>query len=183
MRGARVGLALLGALAQSTPASARGVDARFLMDFAPGITVPIAGAGYAASTGPSFKFSLRTGAELWFNRVFGIAGDGDLGFSPMMSSGGPTFRFRGLVGLRLLIGFRVGAFFIRQAIGVDYIAGTLRSLSVLDGTSALAVEPGFGVQFRFIRHGVVGFALDFPVGFFNFLAADVQMLAFLGLRF
>jgi hypothetical protein len=165
------------------PAEARGVDARFLLDAAPGLTVPIADNYWRGYGGPSFKFSLRVGAELWFAHQFGIAGEVDLDPEPLILSNHDVVgRVRGLVGFRLLFGFRVGAFFIRHAIGVDYVGTIETAPNRLAGEAALAVEPGVGVQFRFIRHGVVGFLVDFPIGFFYHLAADVQFLGFLGVR-
>jgi hypothetical protein len=164
-------------------AQARRVDARFLMDFAPGITVPIADGAWRDYTGPSFKFSLRIGGELWLARGFGIAGEFDLDPEPVMTSNGVQGRFRGMIGMRLLFGFGIGAFFIRHAIGGDYL-GHVNHNGVFEGVGALAVEPGFGVQFRVVRHLVVGFSTDFPIAFYDSpFAADVQFLGFFGLRF
>jgi hypothetical protein len=167
----------------SSVAEARRVDSRFLMDFAPGITVPIADDGWRAYTGPSFKFSLRIGGELWFHPGIGIAGEVDLDPEPVMTSpDGAVGRFRGMIGFRILFGFRIGAFFIRHAIGGDYLAH-YRAPGVFDAQAGLAVEPGMGVQFRVVRHLVVGFAVDFPIAFYtNTFATDVQFLGFLGIR-
>jgi hypothetical protein len=170
------------ALSISTAAEARG---RFLFDAAPGITVPIGDGSWRGATGPIFKMSLRFGGEFWLNRVIGIAGEGDLDLEPVMYSGAdPGARVRGLVGFRLLIGFprHIGAFFLRNAIGVDYLASDTGPLALRSGEAALAVEPGLGLQFHFVRRGMVGFAVDFPIGFFQFLAADVQLLGFIGAR-
>ncbi len=175
-------LIALGGLA--TPAEARRADVRFLFDAAPGITVPIADGDWRNFNSPSFKLSLRTGGELWFSRHFGIAGEIDTDLQPLLvTRSSADVRFRGLVGLRLLFGFRVGAFFIRQAIGVDLVGNGLRN-GVKASEAALAVEPGVGMQFRFIRRGVVGFAVDFPIGFYGtpYFAADVQFLGFIGVR-
>jgi hypothetical protein len=176
-------IALLIVAGFARPAEARRVDARFFMDFAPGIAVPIADAPWRAYTSPSFKFSLRVGAELWLARGFGIAGEVDLDPEPLITTDRVQGRFRGMVGFRLLFGFGIGAFFIRHAIGADYIS-RIPSGNILEAQAALAVEPGVGVQFRVIRHMVVGFTVDFPVGFFQSLTAvDVQFLGFLGARF
>jgi hypothetical protein len=174
-----VALLLLG----SSVAEARRVDSRFLMDFAPGIAVPIADDGWRGYTGPSFKFSLRIGGELWFHPGIGIAGEVDLDPEPVMTGpDGAVGRFRGLVGFRILFGFRIGAFFIRHAMGVDYLAH-VRAPGVFEAEGRLAVEPGMGVQFRVVRHLVVGFAVDFPIAFYSpYLATDVQFLGFLGIR-
>ena len=166
---------------------ARRVDSRFLLDIAPGITVPIADDGWRGYTGPSFKFSLRIGGELWIANGFGIAGEVDLDPEPVMTSDGVQGRFRGMIGFRLLFGFRIGAFFIRHAIGGDYLARFHPRGGTVDvNPGALAVEPGMGVQFRVVRHLVIGFSVDFPIAFYETnngpFAADVQFLGFLGVR-
>lgn len=177
--------ALVAVACVSSTAEARG---RFLLDVAPGVAVPIADGNWQGTTDPSFKLSLRFGGELWFTRVIGMAGEVDLDLEPLMvASDSADARVRGLVGLRLLFGFprHIGAFFLRQAIGVDYISPNASDvpLDVRDGQAALAVEPGLGLQFHFVRRGVVGFAVDFPIGFFDhLLAADVQFLGFIGAR-
>jgi len=168
----------------SSLAEARRVDSRFLMDFAPGLAVPIADRPWRDYTGPSFKFSLRVGGELWVARGFGIAGEFDLDPEPLMRSDGHVLgRFRGLIGLRLLFGFGVGAFYIRHAMGVDYINDIQTSLDARAGSAALAVEPGVGVQFRVVRHLVVGFDVAFPMAFYYNFAADAHFLGFIGIRF
>jgi hypothetical protein len=183
MRIRALAVPLLLVLGGSSIAEARRVDSRFLMDFAPGIAVPIADDGWRGYTGPSFKFSLRIGGELWIANGFGIAGEVDLDPEPVMTNDGVQGRFRGMIGFRLLFGFRIGAFFIRHAIGGDYLAH-YRSPGFYDAVGALAVEPGMGVQFRVVRHLVIGFAVDFPFAFFQSGAfeTDVQFLGFLGIR-
>ena len=182
MKPRSLGLALL-LLTLPSAAEARRIESRFLLDLAPGITVPIADGGWRGDTGPSFKLSLRVGGELWVGRGFGIAGEVDLDPEPLMRSDGHVLgRVRGLVGLRLLFGFGVGAFFIRHAIGVDYINDIQTTPDTRGGSAALAVEPGLGMQFRVVRHMVVGFAVDFPIAFHYNFAADVQFLGFLGVR-
>src|SRR4051794_22566413 len=94
----------------TTPAEARRIDGKFLLDMAPGIAVPIASNAWRNYTAPRFKFSLRVGGELWVARHFGIAGEFDLDPEPLMrSDGGVLGRVRGLVGMRLLFGFGIGA--------------------------------------------------------------------------
>jgi hypothetical protein len=163
-------------------AAARRVNAKFLLDFAPGIQVPIATAGYVAEVEPTFKHSLRIGAELWINRRFGIAGEGDFGLSPILfDDGGLGARVRFLLGFRLLFGFRVGAFFLRHAIGLDHAVRNVRAPQ--PGISSLGVEPGFGLQFYFARRGVAGFGVDLPTAFNNnTFSMDIQFLGFIGLR-
>ena len=166
----------------ATPSEARRADVRFLFDAAPGITVPIADANWRAFNSPSFKLSLRAGGELWFTQHFGIAGEIDTDLQPLLvTRSNVDVRFRGLVGLRLLFGFRVGAFFIRQAMGVDVVGNGVRN-AVRASEASLAVEPGVGMQFRFVKHGVVGFAVDFPIAFHTDFAVDVQFLGFIGVR-
>jgi hypothetical protein len=118
-------------------------------------------------------------------RGFGIAGEVDLDPEPLMTTNRDAVqgRFRGMIGFRMLFGFGIGAFFIRHAIGVDYIA-RIPNGNILEAEGRLAVEPGVGVQFRVVRHMVVGFSVDFPIAFYQPLTAiDVQFLGFIGARF
>ena len=178
-------LLALALLFSTTAAHARGVNAKFLLDLLPGITVPIALPGYVAEAEPSFKHSIRVGAELWFNRRFAFAGETDLDVSPMMLDSGDVMgRVRWLVGFRLVFGFGVGAFFLRHAIGLDYATTQLRWRP--SGNLSMAVEPGLGLQFRFARYGVAGFVMDFPTAFSfggnDSFAMDVQFLGLIGVR-
>jgi hypothetical protein len=78
----------------------------------------------------------------------------------------------------------VGAFFFRGVFGVDHIFNGPYYRGGPYGPTAFAVEPGFGLQFHVVRHLVVGFAVDFPIGLFDpFTAVDCQLLGFLGVRF
>jgi hypothetical protein len=166
------------------PAEARRINGKFLMDFAPGISVPIANDSWTHYADPSFKFSLRIGGELWFTRHFAFAGEVDLDPQPQMRTDGAVLgRVRTLVGFRLVFGFGIGAFYIRHAIGVDWLQD-VPTLNPRSGEAVLAVEPGVGLQFHVARHLVVGFDNAFPIGFFHnpLLAVDVQFLGFLGLR-
>jgi hypothetical protein len=180
----RVAIAL--AMLWSATAQARGVNAKFLMDFLPGLSVPIADGTWRGEADPSFKFSLRTGAELWFTRGFAFAGEIDLDVSPQMRDDGTVAgRVRALAGFRLVFGFGVGAFFIRHAIGLDYATTTLPTPGRIRGSVSLGVEPGIGLQFRFARRGVAGFVMDFPTAFYDNTSAfimDVQLLGLIGLR-
>ena len=175
--------ALVAALAFPHIAEARRANVRFLFDAAPGVTIPIADNAWRDYTSPSFKLSLRVGGEIWFGHHFGIAGEIDTDPEPLLRSDGHVLgRVRGLVGLRLLFGFGVGAFYIRHAIGVDYVNDIQVTRDARAGAAALAVEPGVGLQFRVARRLVVGFDTAFPIGFFYNLATDVQFLGFIGAR-
>jgi hypothetical protein len=177
-------LAVLVLLFSTGIAEARSVNAKFLLDLLPGITVPIGPPGWVAEGDPSFKHSFRIGAELWFNRRFAFAGEGALDVSPQMFDRGDVHaRVRAMVGFRLVFGLGVGAFFLRHAIGADYLA---TRISPPNGSASLAVEPGMGLQFRFSRYGVAGVVMDFPTSFsfgsspnFNM---DVQLLGLIGVR-
>jgi hypothetical protein len=179
-------IVILALLLGSAIAHARGANAKFLIDFAPGVTFPIGPTGpggWPEAGDPSFKHSIRIGAELWFNRRFAFAGEGDFDVSPQMFDDGRVFaRVRGMIGFRLVFGFGVGAFFLRHCIGADYL---VRRVSPPNGDISLALEPGFGLQFRFARYGVAGFAIDFPTAI-RFGPADftmdVQFLGFIGVR-
>ncbi len=108
----------------------------------------------------------RTGAELWFSRGFAFAGEIDLDLQPqMLDNGSVAGRVRALAGFRLVFGFGVGAFFLRHAIGADYITDALPRVGRISGAVGLAVEPGLGLQFKFARRGVAGFVMDFPTTF------------------
>jgi hypothetical protein len=180
-------LAIVVALLSSTAsAHARGVNAKFLMDFLPGLSVPIADGTWRGEADPSFKFSLRTGAELWFSRGFAFAGEIDLDISPQMRDNGTVAgRVRALAGFRLVFGFGVGAFFIRHAMGLDYSTTQLPSPGRIRGAVNFAVEPGVGLQFKFARRGVAGFVMDFPTAFYDDTSVfimDVQLLGLIGMR-
>jgi hypothetical protein len=165
----------------STAAEARKVDAKFLLDVGPGIAVPIAGPDWRADTSASFKHTLRLGGEFWITSRFGLAVEADADVSAVMIRGdGADARFRGLVGMRELIGFGVGAFFFRQAVGFDHLWGA--NQKVWEGATSPALEFGIGVQFKFARRGVAGFTTEFPVAFYSLIAVDVQIMGFVGAR-
>ncbi len=183
MKNVAAATALVAALALPQVGEARPANVRFLFDAAPGVTIPIADNAWRGYAGPSFKLSLRIGGEIWLSRHFGIAGEIDTDPEPLERTDARLLgRFRGLVGLRLLFGFGVGAFYIRHAIGVDFVSEIRTSPDTLAPAVGLGVEPGVGLQFRVARHLVVGFDTAFPIGFFNSLAVDVQFLGFFGVR-
>jgi len=173
---------LVSILLLSTAAEARRVDAKFLLDVGPGVAVPIFGPDWRSDTNASFKHTLRIGGEFWITHRFGLAVEADADVSAVMIQGdGADARFRGLVGIRELIGFNVGAFFFRQAVGFDHLWGA-NAKTPFEGATAAAIEMGLGVQFKFARRGVAGFVTDFPVAFYSSIAIDVQFLGFVGAR-
>jgi hypothetical protein len=158
------------------------LNGKFLLDVAPGVTIPVGDSDYNRFVDPTFKFSLRLGGEIWFSPQFGIAPEftldlipiktDDHTYRPFNGAGAdtPFGRVRGLLGSRLLLGFPpYGAFFFRLALGVDYITGSEQasvgpfSASISFSSTAFTVEPGVGVQFKITRYGVVGLMIDFPV--------------------
>jgi hypothetical protein len=168
-------------------AEARPVNARFFLDGAAGVSVPIADSVWRDDVSPTFVAQLRLGGELWLTRRFGLGPEFALSVSPVIPNlpGGPVTdaRIRGLVGVRLLVGFGRGhAFFARFMLGVDAIAP--------HGETRFGVEPGIGMQFHVARHCVVGFAVDFPTAVHNAfvggvdspIQVDIDFLFFVGLR-
>jgi hypothetical protein len=173
---------LVSILLFGTVAEARRVDAKFLLDVGPGMAVPIYGPDWRRDTSASFKHTLRLGGEFWFSHRFALAVEADADVSAVMIEGdGADARFRGLVGIREVIGFGVGAFFFRQAVGFDHLWGANRK-TLFEGMTAVAIEMGIGVQFKFARRGVAGFVTDFPIAFYSAVAVDVQFLGFIGCR-
>jgi hypothetical protein len=191
-------IVLMAVLTTAGAAEARrgGPFARFLFDAAPGVSIPIGNSDYTDEATATFRLSLRFGAEIWFNRIIGIAPEADFDVGPFLfSSHFPDYnprwvRLRGLGGMRLLIGFGVGAVFFRLAMGVDGIVGQYPNQDKRQTWSSFTVEPGFGVQFRFARHGVVGGTVEFPIAFYdeltppnhNPLQVDCSLLFFIGAR-
>jgi hypothetical protein len=135
---------------------------------------------------------LRMGGEFWFGaaRKVGIAGEVATDLEPLTYRGVDDTHFgriRALVGLRFLIAFKLGAIWLRGATGLDYIIGTQRSGPYLTSL-AYTVEPGFGIQFRISRKGVIGFSAGFPIAFPSFdtrptfTSIDCDLLIFIGAR-
>jgi len=175
----------------ATPARAE-VHGRFLFDAAPGVSIPLADRTYRGEFSASFKLSLRMGGEFWFGaaRKVGIAGEVATDFEPLTYSGVDDTHFgriRALVGLRFLIAFKIGAIWLRAATGLDYIIGSQPGNAYLQ-SYAYTVEPGFGIQFRITRRGVIGFSAGFPVAFPSFdqrptfTSIDADLLVFIGAR-
>jgi hypothetical protein len=173
-------LILLGSAAEARP-----VNARFFLDGAAGLSIPIAGQHYPDEYYPSPKLALRLGAELWLRRRFGLAPELAVDVTPMISrpdASVHTARWRALPGLRLLFGFGRGhAFFLRFLVGVEGMWGTI----------APTFETGLGLQFHVAPRTVVGFTASVPVAFYAAAAdgppvgpvqADFDLMVFVGLR-
>jgi hypothetical protein len=177
---ARAFYAFASLLLLSSAAEARRVDARFFLDGAAGVSVPLADRYWRDSySSVSPRLSLRLGVELWLDRRFALAPEVAVDATVPHITSATEARVRGLVGLRALVGFGRGhAFFWRFLVGVDGVGSDV----------ALGLEPGVGMQFRFARHGVAGFAIDFPIGFHRLFApsdalqVDLSLMGFIGLR-
>jgi hypothetical protein len=195
---AAVLMAILGA-ASAAEARRGGPTAYFLFDASPGVEIPIGNGDYTDLASTTFRSSLRLGAEIWFNRTIGIAPEVDFDFGPFLfSSRYPSdynphwARLRGLGGMRLLIGFGPGAFFFRFVMGIDGLVGQYPNSDSRTTYSSFTVEPSFGVQFRFLRHGIVGATVDFPIAFdddpalvprdHTALQVDCALMFFIGIR-
>lgn len=190
-------------------ASVRGVVEADL-----GASIPAADSSYKKFADPTFKFSLRGGAELWLDartaRHFGVMPEAQIDLIPVKTSDGtyrgligidtPFGRFRFLFGFRALYDFGIGAAYVRFALGADYLTGTEQAsfgtftARTSFSSTAFTLEPGMGVHFRFLRYGIAGAYVGFPVAFHDFgrtdaggvrsfTAVDVDLLATLGARF
>ncbi|HZS37753.1 MAG TPA: hypothetical protein VFF06_13040 [Polyangia bacterium] len=175
--------ALASLLLLTSAAEARRVNARFFLDGAAGVSIPIAQSPYADAFWPAPKLSLRLGAELWLTHRFGLAPELALDGAPLISRGDDDVhagKGRFQVGLRLLAGFGRGhAFFGRFLLGAE----------VINQTAGFTTEPGLGMQFRIAHHAVAGFTLGFPLSVYHFTApersvvqVDFDLLVFIGLR-
>lgn len=200
-----------GLLFASTAQAREPLHPRWLLDAAIGVSAPVADSNYTTFADPTFKFSLRTGAELWLTHLIGVAPELTIDLFPVKTDDytyrrivgidTPFARFRALAGARLLIAFPkdIGAFFARFGLGLDYLWGSEQGnvgpvlLRANFSSTAFTLEPGFGAQFRVTRWGVVGATLGFPVAFHDFgradaanirsfTAVDADFLVFFGLR-
>ena len=203
-------LALVMLLASAAPAGADKLKWNGLFDAAVGVSIPVGDSNYNRFADPTFKLSLRGGAEIWLTNRFAVAPELALDFIPVKTDDGTFrpagagidtsfFRFRVLAGARLLWNLGICALFARFGIGLDYITGSERA-SILGlninlnlSSTAFTLEPGVGVQFHFLKYGIAGGTLGFPVAFHNFnkndaannsafTAVDLDILAFAGAR-
>jgi hypothetical protein len=200
--GAVLAIALVAAPAPARAAEEMKVG--FMLDFTPGVAIPIGDSTYKHYFDASFQLGFRIGAVLYISRHFGIAPEGEFDFMPLTADSSQfpdythpsIFRERGLFGARFIIPFGIGSFYARFAMGVDHIGGNYTvnvgpfGASASVSSTAFAIQPGLGLQFNVIRHLVVGFATDFPIAWHNFTssdnnkftAVDVDFLAVIGLR-
>ncbi len=196
-RGMKRSLAIALQLAVALPLAAHDArarpTARFFLDGAFGLTVPIADADYADEFYPSPAIGLRLGGEIWLRPRFGLAPEVALDGGPLVgqrSTGVTTGRFRFQPGLRVLFGFGRGhAFFLRFLVGGElFVYGPGGRGGAGTVNLGFAAEPGFGMQFRVARRAVAGFTAGFPVGAHTFGApatfinADFALSGFVGLR-
>jgi hypothetical protein len=192
---------------------ARAEKVAFMADLAAGVTVPISDDEYKNFAEPSFKLSLKTGAIFYLGRQFGISAEGQFDWIPV-NTNDSTFqnhnvdasfnRIRFLGGSRFIIPFGIGSFYLRVALGVDYLTGsfTYKPAGITVGTqntssTAFTFEPGFGVQFNVVHHLVLGIYTGFPIdskqtltlvsggGFAantSFTPLDIDILGVIGFR-
>jgi hypothetical protein len=196
-----------------TAHSAHAEKVAFMADFAGGVTIPISDDDYKNFADPSFKLSLKMGAIFYVSRHFGISAEGQFDWVPV-NTDDDTYqknginaqfnRIRFLGGSRFIIPFGIGSFYLRVALGVDYITGSLSAsafgvtASRDTSSTAFTFEPGFGVQFNVVRHLVVGVYTGFPIdsrqemvlaqavgqtAAIAFTPVDVDILGVLGIRF
>jgi hypothetical protein len=184
----------------------------FMLDFASGVAIPLADDNYNKLADASFKLSLRAGVIFYITRNFGVAPELQFDYIPV-NSDDHTFadnninakinRIRALAGGRFIVPFGIGSFYLRVAMGVDYITGSFTAgaagvtVSTSGSSTAFSIEPGLGVQFNIAPHIVVGFYAGFPISpshdfnvtlaGFNFQqkfdAVDLDLLATIGFRF
>jgi hypothetical protein len=179
-----------------------------------GVSIPAGDSDYRNFASATFKFSLRGGLELWLFKRFGFAPEAQLDLFPVKTNDGtyrtvvngttigvdtPFARYRFLIGGRFLFDFGIGAAYARFLVGADYLTGSeqasLGGFTIRTGFSSTAftLQPGVGVQFRFLRFMTAGASFDLPVAFHDFgrrdaggiqsfTAIDVDLLATIGFR-
>jgi hypothetical protein len=166
-------------------------SARFFLDGAFGLAVPIADTTYRDRNYPAPTLGLHLGAEVWVTPRIGLAPELALDGGPIIGRASVnTGRVRAQPGLRVLFGFGRGhAFFLRTLIGADLIIagpGAVAGLGKVD--AGLSVEGGAGMQFRIARRAVAGFSVGVPVSIHTFntpgygTQTDLQAVAFIGYR-
>jgi hypothetical protein len=208
MRARLIALALVMA---PSVASAGKLKVQFLGDAALGVSIPVGDSTYNKFADPTFKFSVRAGAEIWLTDRIGIAPELTVDFIPVKTDDStyrpntfvqadtPFSRYRVLAGARLLINFGIGAAFARFGLGVDYLTGYEQgsgfgaTVRLNRSSTAFTGEPGFGVQFKVLKICMVGATVGFPIAAhdfgsadpFNirsFTAVDADLLGFFGVR-
>jgi len=180
-----------------------------------GVSVPAGDSTYRNFASATFKFSLRGGVELWLFKKFGFAPEAQVDLIPVKTNdatyrntviNGTTYgvdtpygRYRFLVGGRFLFDFGIGAAYARFLVGADYLtgseSGTVGPITVRENFSSTAftLQPGVGVQFRFLKYMTAGASFDLPVAFHDFgradaanirsfTAIDVDLLGTIGFR-
>jgi hypothetical protein len=186
----------------AAPASAAEEHGLFI-DLAQGVAIPVGDDDYVKFADPSYQFALRVGWELPVAERLRIAPEAALGFVAVHTDDvtfqnrgvdASFYRVRALFGPRFVVPFGVGAFFWRLGFGVDYLWGTQRlslaGASVTEFSStAFGFVPGLGVQFRVVRHLVLGLTVDFPIAGHDFgvnrtafTAVDCELSALAGFR-
>lgn len=210
-------LAITAVILLAAPVQAKQLTVVGIAEGAPGISIPVADSDYRRFASATFKLSLRGGAELWLSELIGVAPDLQIDLIPVKTNDGtyrsgnfgvdtPFFRARFLVGARFLIALAKRlpfAAFFRFAVGADYLTGSetasfnigpIRGGGTLNlSSTAFTLEPGFGLQLRFLRYGAAGVYAGFPVAFHDFgrtdaanirsfTAIDVDLLGFIGAR-
>ena len=174
----------------AAPANARPV-ARFLLDGAIGVNIPVGDGNYVDTYYPSPTFGLHLGGEIWVQRHLAVAPELALDGGPLLdrASNPTTGRARFQLGMRLLFGFGRGhAFFLRWLAGVELLAyGPGGSGGQGTVNTGFATEPGVGMQFSVSRHAVLGFLAGVPIGVHGYgrpdeVNADFNLTFFVGYR-
>jgi hypothetical protein len=184
-------LLLTGVLLALAPAArAERLEIHGYGEGALGVTIPVSDGNWKNFADPTFKFSLRGGVELDLLKKdkfgFGFAPEAQIDLIPINANGN-TFRnigqitinasfgdYRFLIGGRFLFDFGIGAAYARFLVGADYLTGSeTAAVGQFAGTAnysstAFTLQPGVGVQFRFLKYGIAGVSLDVPVAFHQF---------------
>jgi opacity protein-like surface antigen len=178
MRSHNIVLALALLVCSAGAAHARESKIGFMADLAGGVTIPISDDDYKDFTDASFKLSIKAGAVFYLHPRFGVAAEGQFDWVPVNTNDDkyddrfvdPRFhRIRLLGGARFIIPFGIGSVYVRAALGLDHLTGSITfhaggfSQKYDSSSTAFTFEPGFGVQFNVVRHLVVGVYTGFPI--------------------
>jgi hypothetical protein len=187
------------ALTTAAPARADRLQMHGFGEGALGAAIPANDLDYQHFASPTFVFSLRGGLELWLFKRFGFAPEAQIDLIPVKTNDDtyrgivingtrfgadtPFGRYRFLVGGRFLADFGVGATYVRFLVGADYLAGSEQLSVDLGGfranvrypfsSTAFTLQPGVGIQFRFLRYAIAGLSVDLPVAFHSFAQPDL----------